>query len=188
MERLYFPLLVSSIADHNGRIQLLKLSDILMVWHAFLLNPSDYKEFCTRHQLDRIQEVPFPWPVIVSWHKGLNCDTNMLNNYCHAARLYRPNQLVINPPQREQTMARIYSKHNNRPSYQSHRYYQQNPVYTKPNKPKNHPINIPRKRSPPAQRSPPNELHRPDARLSLDSLSRCRRDTRERSKTLQQLR
>ncbi|RDH16627.1 hypothetical protein M747DRAFT_286519 [Aspergillus niger ATCC 13496] len=50
--------------DGNNGTLILPPVDILMVWHAFLLNPSDYKEFCTRHQLDRIQEVPFPWPVI----------------------------------------------------------------------------------------------------------------------------
>lgn len=54
-----------------GVFILLKLSDILMVWHAFLLNPSDYKEFCTSRQLDRIQRVSFPWVVIVGLHHGL---------------------------------------------------------------------------------------------------------------------
>ncbi|KAL3255815.1 hypothetical protein ABHI18_008038 [Aspergillus niger] len=50
--------------DGNNGTLILPPVDILMVWHAFLLNPSNYKEFCTRHQLDWIQEVPFPWPVI----------------------------------------------------------------------------------------------------------------------------
>lgn len=65
-ETLILPPVGKFTVNHNGRIHLLKLSDILMVWHAFLLNPSDYKEFCTRYQLDRLQELPFPWVVIVS--------------------------------------------------------------------------------------------------------------------------
>ncbi|GAQ39642.1 hypothetical protein AtubIFM56815_007913 [Aspergillus tubingensis] len=50
--------------DGNNETLILPPVDILMVWHAFLLNPSDYKEFCTSRQLDRIQRVSFPWVVI----------------------------------------------------------------------------------------------------------------------------
>ncbi|RAK89950.1 hypothetical protein BO79DRAFT_286903 [Aspergillus costaricaensis CBS 115574] len=50
--------------DRNNETLILPPVDILMVWHAFLLNSSDYKESCTSHQLNRIQELPFPWVVI----------------------------------------------------------------------------------------------------------------------------
>ncbi|OJJ72420.1 hypothetical protein ASPBRDRAFT_175492 [Aspergillus brasiliensis CBS 101740] len=50
--------------DGNNDTLILPPVDILMVWHAFLLNPSDYKEFCACYQLQRIQGAPFPWPVI----------------------------------------------------------------------------------------------------------------------------
>ncbi|PWY96346.1 hypothetical protein BO94DRAFT_6880 [Aspergillus sclerotioniger CBS 115572] len=58
--------------DGNNETHILPPVDILMVWHAFLLNPLDYKNFCTSHQLHRIQETPFPWSAI---HTSINPTT-----------------------------------------------------------------------------------------------------------------
>ncbi|KAK0710031.1 hypothetical protein B0T26DRAFT_836193 [Lasiosphaeria miniovina] len=40
--------------------------DVLMVWHAFLLNPRDFEDYCRKHRLERIRKVPFPWAQIHS--------------------------------------------------------------------------------------------------------------------------
>ncbi|KAK3395023.1 hypothetical protein B0H63DRAFT_518092 [Podospora didyma] len=40
--------------------------DVLMVWHAFLLNPKDFVTFCANQQLERIRHVHFPWAQIHS--------------------------------------------------------------------------------------------------------------------------
>lgn len=37
------------------------LQDILMVWHAFLLNPHDYDQACRRDSLTRVAALRFPW-------------------------------------------------------------------------------------------------------------------------------
>ncbi|KKK12545.1 hypothetical protein ARAM_003069 [Aspergillus rambellii] len=38
--------------------------DVLVVWHAFLLNCSDFKEYCNKRKLEHIQEIAFPWSEI----------------------------------------------------------------------------------------------------------------------------
>jgi hypothetical protein len=40
-------------------------TDILMVWHALLLNPSWFRSFGER-QLKKLYDTPFPWEAIVS--------------------------------------------------------------------------------------------------------------------------
>ncbi|RSL54742.1 hypothetical protein CEP53_007344 [Fusarium sp. AF-6] len=35
--------------------------DVLMVWHAFLLNPSDYINYCQAESLTHLPRVSFPW-------------------------------------------------------------------------------------------------------------------------------
>ncbi|KAJ3464326.1 hypothetical protein MRS44_009112 [Fusarium solani] len=35
--------------------------DVLMVWHAFLLNPSDYINYCRAESLTQLHRVSFPW-------------------------------------------------------------------------------------------------------------------------------
>lgn len=37
-----------------------------MVWHAFLLNPGDYKRYCYQSKLKHLYRVSFPWDRIVS--------------------------------------------------------------------------------------------------------------------------
>ncbi|PYI06093.1 hypothetical protein BO78DRAFT_470120 [Aspergillus sclerotiicarbonarius CBS 121057] len=58
--------------DGTDETHILPPVDILMVWHAFLLNPLDYKTFCTGHQFHRTLEVPFPWGAI---HESINPTT-----------------------------------------------------------------------------------------------------------------
>ncbi|RAK98957.1 uncharacterized protein BO80DRAFT_386665 [Aspergillus ibericus CBS 121593] len=58
--------------DDNDQTHILPPVDILMVWHAFLLNPLDYKNFGTSHQFHRTLEVPFPWGTI---HNSINPTT-----------------------------------------------------------------------------------------------------------------
>ncbi|EXK30190.1 hypothetical protein FOXG_11458 [Fusarium oxysporum f. sp. lycopersici 4287] len=38
--------------------------DILMIWHAFLLNPSDYLDYCRNQYWDYLPRVNFPWKLI----------------------------------------------------------------------------------------------------------------------------
>lgn len=40
--------------------------DVLMVWHALLLNPSDYRDYCQQRKLEYLSFVEFPWLRIVS--------------------------------------------------------------------------------------------------------------------------
>ncbi|OOF90369.1 hypothetical protein ASPCADRAFT_179155, partial [Aspergillus carbonarius ITEM 5010] len=74
--------------------------DILMVWHALLLNPLDYKNFCTSHQLHRVQEVPFPWSAI---HNSINPTTwsytpppSPLNQWLESEANIIPTDLFLN--------------------------------------------------------------------------------------------
>ncbi|EAU31774.1 conserved hypothetical protein [Aspergillus terreus NIH2624] len=43
--------------------------DILVVWHAFLLNPSDLKDYYDKRHLKRVQGIRFPWEEI---HKAIS--------------------------------------------------------------------------------------------------------------------
>ncbi|KIW99883.1 uncharacterized protein Z518_10811 [Rhinocladiella mackenziei CBS 650.93] len=45
--------------------------DILMVWHAVLLNPSYYVKFCQAHDLMTVVQVGFPWKEI---HEAINSE------------------------------------------------------------------------------------------------------------------
>jgi len=47
-------------------IECLPPVDILMVWHAFLLNPQDFATHCQNEKLLHLRQVPFPWSDIVS--------------------------------------------------------------------------------------------------------------------------
>ncbi|OGM45320.1 hypothetical protein ABOM_006402 [Aspergillus bombycis] len=38
--------------------------DVLMVWHAFLLNPVDFDFYCVKHRLERVRKAPLPWQQI----------------------------------------------------------------------------------------------------------------------------
>lgn len=49
--------------------------EVLMVWHAFLLNPEDYKEYCNKQKLQWLYKVPFPWRRVVSRATALTCAT-----------------------------------------------------------------------------------------------------------------
>lgn len=44
---------------------MLSFTDVLMVWHAFLLNPSWYQR-SKEHSLKYLHSVVFPWNEIVS--------------------------------------------------------------------------------------------------------------------------
>ncbi|KAE8376788.1 hypothetical protein BDV26DRAFT_282393 [Aspergillus bertholletiae] len=43
--------------------------DVLMVWHAFLLNPDDFDFYCVKHRLERIRKAQLPWKQI---HEAIN--------------------------------------------------------------------------------------------------------------------
>ncbi|KAJ4011310.1 hypothetical protein NW752_007153 [Fusarium irregulare] len=48
------------MTDHSS----LPPVDILMVWHAFLLNPADFLEYCQSFSLKHLPRVNFPWKLI----------------------------------------------------------------------------------------------------------------------------
>ncbi|KAF5243473.1 hypothetical protein FAUST_2829 [Fusarium austroamericanum] len=61
------------IDDSNGGILMTEDSflppvDVLMVWHAFLLNPIDFLEYCQTNSLNYLPRVNFPWTLI---HKSI---------------------------------------------------------------------------------------------------------------------
>ncbi|KAM0499709.1 hypothetical protein ACHAP8_005316 [Fusarium lateritium] len=61
------------IDDGNGRVSMAEFLylppvDVLMVWHAFLLNPSDFLEYCQTNSLEYLPRVNFPWTLI---HKSI---------------------------------------------------------------------------------------------------------------------
>ncbi|QKX53956.1 uncharacterized protein TRUGW13939_01036 [Talaromyces rugulosus] len=45
--------------------------DVLMVWHAFLLNPIDFDSYCGDHSLYAIRQIQFPW---VQIHNSIDTD------------------------------------------------------------------------------------------------------------------
>ncbi|KAL5356669.1 hypothetical protein BJX96DRAFT_187394 [Aspergillus floccosus] len=46
--------------------------DVLMVWHAFLLNPLDFEQYCKTNGLLTARNIPFPWKRI---HKAIDSQT-----------------------------------------------------------------------------------------------------------------
>ncbi|KAE8351978.1 hypothetical protein BDV28DRAFT_136029 [Aspergillus coremiiformis] len=42
-------------------LRLLPPVDVLMVWHAFLLNPTDFDFYCVKHGLQRMRKASLPW-------------------------------------------------------------------------------------------------------------------------------
>ncbi|KAF9885598.1 hypothetical protein FE257_012804 [Aspergillus nanangensis] len=46
--------------------------DVLVVWHAFLLNPADFKEYCLKKRLQHVQKIIFPWREI---HEAIDSTT-----------------------------------------------------------------------------------------------------------------
>ncbi|KAL3455716.1 hypothetical protein BJX64DRAFT_271808 [Aspergillus heterothallicus] len=67
-----------SLGDHleQGaelpRYLLLPPLDVLMFWHAYLLNCDDFKAYCSVQKLDHVQSIVFPWADI---HDAINHDT-----------------------------------------------------------------------------------------------------------------
>ncbi|KAF7592077.1 hypothetical protein BBP40_000743 [Aspergillus hancockii] len=59
----------SESAENSLRLGLLPPLDVLMVWHAFLLNPTDFDFYCVKHGLERMRKTPLPWLQI---HKAIN--------------------------------------------------------------------------------------------------------------------
>ncbi|KAH8705642.1 hypothetical protein BGW36DRAFT_284650 [Talaromyces proteolyticus] len=51
--------------------------DVLMVWHAFLLNPLSFDYYCRRHKLKVIRQVKFPWAQIHSAIDSNDCTYNL---------------------------------------------------------------------------------------------------------------
>lgn len=43
-----------------------------MIWHAFLLNPSDYLDYCRNQYWDYLPRVNFPWKLIVRLYPGMS--------------------------------------------------------------------------------------------------------------------
>ncbi|KAB8228654.1 uncharacterized protein BDW43DRAFT_212308 [Aspergillus alliaceus] len=56
-------------ADSPLGLGLLPPVDVLMVWHAFLLNPNDFNFYCVKHRLQRMREASLPWLQI---HEAIN--------------------------------------------------------------------------------------------------------------------
>ncbi|KAH8423599.1 uncharacterized protein LDX57_001359 [Aspergillus melleus] len=54
----------SVLESDGGILTALPPLDVLMVWHAFLLNPRDFDTYCEKHQLDLLRNLPFPWRLI----------------------------------------------------------------------------------------------------------------------------
>ena len=46
-------------------VMLMSDTDVLMVWHAFMLNPSKYEKFCWKSSRKNAWSVDFPWALIV---------------------------------------------------------------------------------------------------------------------------
>ncbi|KAF7622718.1 hypothetical protein F9C07_11556 [Aspergillus flavus] len=55
--------------NEPSRLGLLPPVDVLMVWHAFLLNPDDFDFYCVKHRLERMRKAPLPWQQI---HEAIN--------------------------------------------------------------------------------------------------------------------
>ncbi|KAL4746507.1 hypothetical protein BDW72DRAFT_184759, partial [Aspergillus terricola var. indicus] len=51
----------AQLGDPAPRYLLLPPLDVLMIWHAFLLNCDDFKEHCAFYNLNHVQNIEFPW-------------------------------------------------------------------------------------------------------------------------------
>ncbi|KAL2022442.1 hypothetical protein VTK56DRAFT_5271 [Thermocarpiscus australiensis] len=96
-ERPYAP-------EWHKRLLCLPPLDVLMVWHAFLLNPHDYAQACHRHNLASVSRLPFPWKEVHAainskdwtytqpgisalWTKGhVNMEPNLFRYLCEAGK------------------------------------------------------------------------------------------------------
>ncbi|KAL5340260.1 hypothetical protein BJX70DRAFT_361910 [Aspergillus crustosus] len=45
--------------------------DVLVIWHAFLLNCDDFEEYCNKNKLAHVQNIEFPWAQI---HAAIDSD------------------------------------------------------------------------------------------------------------------
>ncbi|KAL3432071.1 hypothetical protein BDV09DRAFT_135571 [Aspergillus tetrazonus] len=52
---------MAQLGSHAPRYLLLPPLDVLMIWHAFLLNCDDFKEHCAFYNLKHVQSIEFPW-------------------------------------------------------------------------------------------------------------------------------
>ncbi|EEQ31084.1 hypothetical protein McanMca71_003630 [Microsporum canis] len=59
------------LEGETARSPLLPPLDILMVWHALLLNPVQFRKYCADNRLVWIRKLPFPWPEI---HKAIDSE------------------------------------------------------------------------------------------------------------------
>ncbi|KAK3906170.1 hypothetical protein C8A05DRAFT_40978 [Staphylotrichum tortipilum] len=55
--------------EDRTRLPYLPPLDVLMVWHAFLLNPRDYDQACRRDSLTYVAALRFPWEAV---HAAIN--------------------------------------------------------------------------------------------------------------------
>ncbi|KAF4472686.1 hypothetical protein FALBO_411 [Fusarium albosuccineum] len=55
--------------SHESSLPFLPPLDVLMFWHAFLLNPSNWINYCRRESLNHLSKVSFPWKRI---HEAIN--------------------------------------------------------------------------------------------------------------------
>ncbi|GIJ86994.1 hypothetical protein Asppvi_005893 [Aspergillus pseudoviridinutans] len=57
--------------SENTRLPFLPPLDVLMVWHACLLNPVDFDYYCRKNGLKGIRQLSFPWAEI---HRAINAN------------------------------------------------------------------------------------------------------------------
>ncbi|KAL4987813.1 hypothetical protein BDW68DRAFT_197135 [Aspergillus falconensis] len=62
----------AQIGSPLPRYLLLPPLDVLVIWHAFLLNCDDFKEYCASYSLDHVQNIEFPWSDI---HAAIDSDS-----------------------------------------------------------------------------------------------------------------
>ncbi|KAM0249759.1 hypothetical protein ACHAP5_002628 [Fusarium lateritium] len=57
--------------------------DVLMVWHAFLLNPSDFLDYCKEKSWNYLPRVTFPWSLI---HKAISSQGTIRDTWKYKAK------------------------------------------------------------------------------------------------------
>ncbi|KAH6952682.1 hypothetical protein DER45DRAFT_355630 [Fusarium avenaceum] len=75
------------VDDGRSEIPLTEVSwlppvDILMVWHAFLLNPSDFLDYCKKKPWNYLPRVVFPWKLI---HKAIQSQGTIRDTWAYEA-------------------------------------------------------------------------------------------------------
>ncbi|KAK3326734.1 hypothetical protein B0H66DRAFT_470726 [Apodospora peruviana] len=85
--------------------------DVLIIWHAFLLNTTAYREFCEASGFPHRLDMQFPWPAIVTHIGAFDLFDTLSNHASHAPKFSTALKLLPHlPPTDSSPVAETFFK------------------------------------------------------------------------------